>query len=228
MARAVLFDIGGPIDTEVRYEAAIDAAIRAALTAHGVAVDDAAYRAAERQAVECFAPNAYEAMIWTLTGGDVAAAASVGDAVAERARVIDVFDERPGIAALVRDLATRGVKLGLAANQLPRALDRLAAIGIAACFAHREVSSTNGLRKPDSRVFLAAAGALGAAPGDCVMVGDRIDNDIAPARALGMRTIRLVTGRHAAQRPRSWREVPEATVDDVPALARALAAMLEA
>jgi HAD superfamily hydrolase (TIGR01509 family) len=227
MARAVLFDVGGPIDTEMRYEAAIDADIRAALGAHGVTVDDAAYRAAEHQAVECFAANAYQAIIWTLAGGDVATAASVGDAVSERARHYDYFDLRPGIAELIRDLHARGVKLGLAANQPARIAQRLAAAGLAECFAHREVSGTNGLRKPDLRVFLVAAAALGTAPGDCIMVGDRIDNDIAPARALGMRTVRFVAGRHAQQRPRSWLEVPEATVDDVTGLARALAAMLE-
>lgn len=227
MARAVLFDVGGPIDTEIRYEAAIDADIRAALTAHGVAPDDAAWRAAERQAIECFAPNAYQAIIWTLTGGDVAAAASVGDAVGERVRRYDFFDLRPGIAELIRGLQARGIKLGLAANQPARKLAQLAAAGLADCFAYRELSGTSGLRKPDPRVFLEAAAALGAAPGDCVMVGDRIDNDVAPARWVGMRTVRLVTGRHAQQRPRTWLEVPEATVDDVAGLARALAAMLE-
>ena len=35
------------------------------------------------------------------------------------------------------------------------------------------------------------------------MVGDRIDNDIAPATTLGMRTVLFRTGRHAAQQPRS-------------------------
>ena len=30
------------------------------------------------------------------------------------------------------------------------------------------------------------------------MVGDRIDNDIAPAITLGMRTVLFRTGRHAA------------------------------
>src|SRR5262249_44053747 len=118
-------------------------------------------------------------------------------------------------------------KLGLAANQPARKVTQLADIGLTDCFAHREVSGTSGLRKPDPRVFLAAAAALGAAPGDCVMVGDRIDNDIAPARRVGMRAVRLVTGRHAQQRPRSWLEVPDATVSDVAGLARALDALLE-
>jgi FMN phosphatase YigB (HAD superfamily) len=54
------------------------------------------------------------------------------------------------------------------------------------------------------------------------MVGDRIDNDIVPARLLGMRTIRFKCGRHAAQEPRSWTELPDATVTTPDELAAAI------
>ncbi len=54
------------------------------------------------------------------------------------------------------------------------------------------------------------------------MVGDRIDNDIAPAITLGMRTVLFRTGRHAAQQPRSADEVPDAEVRDVAGLKVAL------
>jgi len=43
MIRAVIFDVGGPLDTEVAFEAAIDADIRSALACEGYIVDDAAY-----------------------------------------------------------------------------------------------------------------------------------------------------------------------------------------
>lgn len=39
---------------------------------------------------------------------------------------------------------------------------------------------------------------LNSKPGTCIMVGDREDADIAPAKAAGMRTVRLVAGRHAS------------------------------
>jgi len=42
------------------------------------------------------------------------------------------------------------------------------------------------------------------------MVGDRIDNDIAPSRRLGRRTILFRSRRHSAQEPHSWDEVPDA------------------
>jgi FMN phosphatase YigB (HAD superfamily) len=58
------------------------------------------------------------------------------------------------------------------------------------------------------------------------MVGDRIDNDIAPARVLGMRTVLFRTGRHIAQQPRCADEAPDAEVVDVAGLRRALEVLL--
>jgi putative hydrolase of the HAD superfamily len=54
------------------------------------------------------------------------------------------------------------------------------------------------------------------------MVGDRIDNDVVPAKLLGMRTILFRTGRHAKQQPRSWNELPDAEVHTVAELEDAI------
>ena len=59
------------------------------------------------------------------------------------------------------------------------------------------------------------------------MVGDRIDNDIVPAKMLGMIAIRLVSGRHADQQPRSGAEVPHADVHSVAELDRAIHRLIE-
>lgn len=219
MRRAVLFDVGGPLDTEILYERLIDRDIRTAFAAAGAAVEPRRYAAACRYAVAAFAPDAYQAIIWRLAGDDRALAESVYAAVRagaeERHRRRGGLEVRPGIAPLLERLTQRGVALGLAANQPTSALARLDAAGLGGFFRYREVTGTHGLRKPDVRVFLHACAALELPPAACVMVGDRIDNDIVPARALGMRAIRFVTGRHARQRPRSWLEAPDAEVHDV-------------
>lgn len=220
----MLFDIGGPIDTEAAAEQAIDAAIRAVAAANlGAVVSDADYRAAECHAVRSFAPNAYHAILWALLGD---AAATAWPAVVARLPPRR-FELRPGIAGLLHMLAGQGVRLGLAANQPAEALDWLRAQGLAGCFAAFDVSGTTGLRKPDPRVFLQAAVALGVAPEACIMVGDRIDNDIAPARALGLAAVRFRCGRHAEQAPRCWQDVPDDDVDDVPGLAATLRQLLQ-
>jgi putative hydrolase of the HAD superfamily len=220
---AVLFDVGGPIDTEVESERYIDGVIRAALEASGIAVSDEAYAEANRWAVESFAPNAYRAIVWRLCGNNHELALRVGElSFPER-----TFEPRPGMADLLRSLSEAGLKLGLAANQSTRVLDDLDRHGLGRYFGHREVSGHHGFRKPDVRLFLRACEALGVEPKECAMVGDRIDNDIVPARLLGMHTVLFRTGRHREQQPRSIDEVPDFEVADVPSLEASLQALIE-
>src|SRR5688572_17759544 len=120
--RAVLFDIGGPINTELLHEAAWDRQVRDALREHGVDVTDEQLAAANRHAVETFAPNAYQAIIWTLTEGHSGARA----ALAGRSFPGDhTLQLREGIAGLLARLHERGLLLGLAANQPADVLARL-------------------------------------------------------------------------------------------------------
>jgi putative hydrolase of the HAD superfamily len=221
--RAVLFDVGGPIDTEIESEQSIDSLIRARLEGAGVQVSDEDYAAANRWAVESFAPNAYKAIIWRLCGSNHELASRLGrQPFAGR-----TFELRPGMAELLRSLSGSGMKLGLAANQSARVLEELDRLSIGQCFTHREVSGHHGFRKPDVRLFLRACEDLEVDPGECIMVGDRIDNDIAPARLLGMRTVLFRTGRHRHQQPRRVDEVPDFEVADVPSLEASLRALIE-
>lgn len=61
--RAVLFEIGGPIDSEEIFERLIDRDIVDALRAAGRDVSPADFVAAAEWAVEVFAPNAYRAIM---------------------------------------------------------------------------------------------------------------------------------------------------------------------
>jgi putative hydrolase of the HAD superfamily len=59
------------------------------------------------------------------------------------------------------------------------------------------------------------------------MMGDRLDNDIVPAKALGMAAILFRSGRHRRQKPRTPAEAPNTTVSDVLELEAAIARLLD-
>src|SRR5262245_20928478 len=123
--RAVLFDVGGPIDTEVRHEEVCDEYILKALRTVGVNANQASLAEASDWAVDCFAPQAYAAMIWRLCGGDTTKAQEAHrlfevEWAEERVRVRGGLELRPGIGEVLRSLHERGVLMGLAANQPPR------------------------------------------------------------------------------------------------------------
>jgi HAD superfamily hydrolase (TIGR01549 family) len=224
--RAVLFDVGGPLDLEFAWESAVDSAIASACGLEGIRVDQAIVEDASEAAVAAFASDAYAHMVETLCGGDPQAVTRVRQRVRAMVGNLDVFQLRPDIDGLLHRLRQRGLRLGVVANQPKDTRERLRRAGIVALFDYCGLSAATGLRKPDPRAFQAAAEALGVAPAACIMVGDRIDNDIVPAKALGMAAILMRGRRHRRQRPRSPAEQPDAVVTGVPELEAAIATLL--
>ena len=224
--RAILFDVGGPLDMEFAWEIAVDGAIASACGLEGIRVDPAMIEEASEAAVAAFAADAYGHMIETLCGGDPQTVERVRHRMRAMVGKLDVFQIRPEIDGLLRRLRDRGLKLGIVANQPQAARERLARAGIGDLFNHEGLSGITGLRKPDPRAFQRAAEALEVPLADCIMVGDRIDNDIAPAKALGMATIQFRGGRHRRQRPRTPAEEPDVVVSDVLELEAAIEALL--
>ena len=106
-----------------------------------------------------------------------------------------------GCAAVLEALKTYGYRLGVIANQVPGTADRLEKWGILHFFDVLAPSAELGVEKPDPAIFLWALGKAGCKPENAVMIGDRIDNDILPAKALGMKTVRVLTGPAAIYRP---------------------------
>jgi FMN phosphatase YigB (HAD superfamily) len=91
-----------------------------------------------------------------------------------------------GVASNCQPYTVREFEGALAATGLPFNLFR-------AALTFR--SYEHGFSKPDPHVFrllTARLAALGIAPGETLMVGDRVDNDILPARAQGFLTWHLV------------------------------------
>lgn len=92
-----------------------------------------------------------------------------------------------GAAALL-DRLSRRYRLGLIANQPREGRTRLAELGWLDRFEVVALSEDEGFAKPDERLFRLALERAGADPSEALMIGDRLDNDIAPAAALGMAT----------------------------------------
>ncbi len=101
--------------------------------------------------------------------------------------------------SVLRDLKSRGYKLGIIANQAPGAAERLSNWGIADCFSVIASSSELGVAKPEPQIFEKALAMAGCTASQAVMIGDRLDNDIIPAKRFGMQTIWIRQGTAAYQ-----------------------------
>ena len=127
----------------------------------------------------------------------------------------------PDAAPTLEALKHRGFRLGVIANQEPGAKARLDAWGLGRFFSVIASSAELGVAKPNREIFLRALAMANCEPEHAVMVGDRLDNDIRPAKELGMTTIRVRKGLAVYMQPSCEAEIPDHTADclaDIPGL----------
>lgn len=117
----------------------------------------------------------------------------------------------PEAVSLLEKLASK-YRLGIVANQHPGAEERLERHEIRRYFDFVVSSAEVGFVKPDPRIFELALRTAGCSPDQAVMIGDRPDNDIYPAKRLGMRTVRIRQGYAACQEPKSGEYEADRTV----------------
>lgn len=127
----------------------------------------------------------------------------------------------PGVSDLLTELRPH-YRLAILANQPPHFLPRLERLGIAQYFDVILGSEDVHLKKPDPEFFRLALTKLGLAPGDAVMVGDRLENDIRPAKSLGMKTIWVKQGVSRVEYPFDETEIASASVSEITEIASLL------
>lgn len=105
-------------------------------------------------------------------------------------------DERlyPETEDILRYLRDKGYLIGVIANQGLGTEKRLENWGIRKYFDSVTASAEEGVAKPDLEIFRRALNKAGCSAGNSVMIGDRLDNDIAPANSLGMRAVWIKQG----------------------------------
>lgn len=144
-----------------------------------------------------------------------------------RKEIDDLIKLKKNIKRILKALIEKGYKLGLIANQGKEMIDFLKKHNLWELFDFRGISEILGLRKPDLRIFkLALKG--GCKPNEAIMVGDRIENDIIPAKKLGMKTIRIRKGgfEHSNQEPKNKREKADITIKSINQLIKAIDALV--
>lgn len=104
-----------------------------------------------------------------------------------------------GVEDGLRALRAQGFRLGIVTNGYSQIQNRkLDICGLRPLFDSVVISGDEGVHKPDAELFLRAAARLGVAPTRCLFVGDHPINDIAGARAAGMRGVFMqASGRFA-------------------------------
>jgi FMN phosphatase YigB (HAD superfamily) len=104
-----------------------------------------------------------------------------------RSRPADLYDDALPVLAALR---AAGYRLAVMANQPAEVMAFTATLPVG----QYATSQGWGISKPDPAFFERVIAEVGAPAGNIAYVGDRVDNDIARAKAAGMTAIHLRRG----------------------------------
>ena len=133
-----------------------------------------------------------------------------------------LFDDVVPALDALRDA---GYGLGVIANQPTQVRSALDRDGLVPFFQVWGVSEDLGLQKRDPALFVHAVRTAGVRPSETVMVGDRLDYDILPAKEAGMRTVWVVRGEAPNDPTPEQLAVPDVAVEDLTGIAAVIAGL---
>lgn len=197
--RAVVFDVDftigrpGPLLGAEGY--------RFAGARHGLVLDPARYDEARAAAIEDLQHHPeleHDEAIWIRFTEDVIRAmGGTGPAVSalaveivkawEQSENFELYEDVPPV---LRELRRHGLSIGLLSNTGHGRLERLVSaysLDVDAVL----TSGTHGKTKPSPTIFSAILELLGVEPGEALMVGDTLRDDVEGARSIGMAAVLL-------------------------------------
>jgi FMN phosphatase YigB (HAD superfamily) len=132
-----------------------------------------------------------------------------------------LFDD---VVPCLEALRAAGYRLGVIANQPSQVRTAMARDGLAPYFEVWGVSEDLGLQKPDPELFVRSVATARVEPSATVMVGDRLDYDVRPAKAAGMRTVWVLRGEAPDEPTAEQLAEPDDVVGDLTELPPLIAA----
>jgi putative hydrolase of the HAD superfamily len=223
----VLLDAGGIILDETEHEEKRAKIAVEILNAIIPGYSVSAYYSDIEEAVRCFCPSVYQYVFWKVVEND----RSLFDKL--YASYLNEWQKRKPPLKLTSGFETevkaisKNFKIGIAGQYGQELLRLLEERSILNCFTYCLTQDDFSVTKPDLRYYEQIVKACGVDPKQCIMVGDRIDKDVIPAKLLGMKTILVRVGLHKNQMPRIPFEVPDTELNGVYGLAEAVLKVAE-
>jgi HAD superfamily hydrolase (TIGR01549 family) len=218
----VLLDAGGIILDESEHERVrVEIAVETLKTVLPDYTATALYADLE-EAIKLFCPKVLAYAFWKHLSPDRERFNRLYDRfLAEWSRCKPELKLMTGFGAELKVMA-RYLSVGIAGQYGSDLLALLEDHGLLEYFRFRFTQDDFEITKPDPRYLEQIAARCGVEPRQCIMVGDRIDNDVIPARQLGMKVVLVRVGLHRNQRPRIPWEEPDAELDGITGLGQAV------
>ena len=124
-------------------------------------------------------------------------------------------DTKKGLALLALEK-----KLAVLSNNISGVRNLLDIEQITDYFDDMIISEEVAVAKPNQEIFKIALKRMGVTPDEAIMVGDRIDSDIVPAKKIGMKTVLIKSVTFSNKISNSDERIPDIICTDLLELAR--------
>jgi FMN phosphatase YigB (HAD superfamily) len=180
------------------------------------------YRLDLDEAVKSFCPDVYKYIIWKYTEGNQ----PLFDELYQKHLSLWEKEHPPLKISAGFDVEAMAIgrryKMVIAGQYGHEILDLLRENSLLEYFSSSLTQDDFKITKPNPRYIEQIAKRAGAECNQCIMVGDRIDKDIIPAKMLGMKTILVRTGIHRNQHAREPFELPDLELESITGLSKAI------
>ena len=132
----------------------------------------------------------------------------------------------PGADCVMEELKKRGVRIGIGTDMTARIqFLKLERLGLLPFVDFLVTSEEAGAEKPDGKLFRRCAEKAGAAPAECLFVGDSLEKDYRGAKAAGMQALWFrPEEKAAAAGPGKGAKIPAgeriASLEEIPGILR--------
>ena len=224
MRSTVLLDAGGVLLDESEHEEHVCITVVQLIRSAESSYTREQYWRDTAEAITRFCPSTPRYVLWKQSDHDRTRFelwwTRLRDALHERPAELRLF---PEMVAEIPALADR-FRVVMAGQYGEAVYDLLAAHHLDRYFANRLSQDDFPITKPDPRYLAHIAEASGVPTAACIMVGDRIDKDVIPAKQNGMGTVFVRTGIYRDQEPRTPEETPDLVLQSCRGLSAAVAA----
>ena len=219
---AVLIDAGGVLLDEKKYYSAVQRLIVKLIRSIDKNYDDSRYIHDLNESINRFSPHNLRYVIWKNCSGNAELFKNLlAEFRNERGQTRQPLALMDGITDELRSLA-EDFSLVLAGQYGKSLMELLDQYDLSGLFVNRKTQDDFGITKPDPRYYGQILESAGFAGNQCIMIGDRIDKDVIPAKQCGMGTVFVRTGIFRNQQPRTPDEQPDITLESVHGMARAV------
>jgi HAD superfamily hydrolase (TIGR01549 family) len=218
MYSSVLLDAGGVLLDESEYEKQTCQIIVNVLKKRNPEYTEQDYINDLNESIKVYSPHNRQYIIWKYCEDNQKKFEEYwSDFKLQWKRIEPPLKMMAGIIEEIKELKEK-YKIILAGQYGKSIIELLKSAGISSLFENKLTQDDFRITKPDPRYLEQICLKSNVDPNKCIMIGDRIDKDIIPAKQNMMGTVLMKTGVYKNQKPRTNDEIPDLIVNEIQGL----------